>query len=105
MYKRQRWCGSAPAPTGRTRTTSNIFEETLPFDPSQTTLPAPPGTVGEADEGQAAVLAEFDDESSEDRRRATLVPIAGGLALVMGAMHLFLLSKRASEPEIPITRR
>jgi hypothetical protein len=91
---------AAPAPS-RTRTTSNIFQETLPFDPSRTTLP-PPTTEPPED---AAVLAEFDDETPDDRR-ATLVPIAGGLALVVGAMHLFLLSKRAGEPEdIPMSPR
>lgn len=94
-----------PAPTapgGRTRTTSNIFEESLPFDPSQTTVP--PSTTEADTDGQASVVAEFDDEAPEDRRRATLVPIAGGLALVMGAMHLFLLSKRAGEAELPVSR-
>lgn len=91
---------AAPAPS-RTRTTSNIFQETLPFDPSQTTLP-PPTTEPP---GDAAVLAEFDDENANDQR-ATLVPIAGGLALVVGAMHLFLLSKRAGEAEdIPMSPR
>jgi hypothetical protein len=88
----------APSPS---RPNSNIFEETLPFDPSQTTL-APPTTEPPED---APVLAEFDDEPTRDDRRATLVPVAGGLALVVGAMHLFLLSKRAGEPEdIPMSR-
>jgi hypothetical protein len=88
----------APSPS---RPNSNIFEETLPFDPSQTTLP-PPTTEPPED---AAVLAEFDDEPTQDDRRATLVPVAGGLALLVGAMHLFLLSKRAGEPEdIPMSR-
>ncbi len=92
-----------PAPaSSQTRTTSNIFEETLPFDPSQTTLPAAPTTDSP---GEAAVLAEFDD-GSQDNRRATMVPIAGGLALVVGAMHLFLLSKRAGETDdIPMSPR
>lgn len=89
----------APAAPGG-RTSSNIFEETLPFDPSQT---VPSATDTEAD-GQASVVAEFDDGAPEDRRRATLIPIAGGLALVMGAMHLFLLSKRAGEAELPVSR-
>ncbi|MDQ3461613.1 MAG: hypothetical protein M3471_01050, partial [Actinomycetota bacterium] len=88
----------APSPS---RPNSNIFEETLPFDPSQTTLPPPTTTEPPED---AAVLAEFDDPTQDDRR-ATLVPVAGGLALVVGAMHLFLLSKRAGEPEdIPMSR-
>ncbi len=84
----------------QTRTTSNIFEETLPFDPSQTTTtsPEPPE--------DAAVLAEFDDDLSDaEQRRATLVPVAGGLALLVGAMHLFLLSRRAGESDIPIVPR
>lgn len=90
---------SAPPPP-QTRTTSNIFEGTLPFDPSQTTIPSSPAQPP----GEAAVLAEFDDDSTGDDRRATLVPIAGGLALVVGAMHLFLLSKRAGEPDdIPMS--
>lgn len=90
----------APAPS---RPNSNIFEETLPFDPSQTTLPPPTTTEPPED---AAVLAEFDDEPPQDDRRATLVPVAGGLALVVGAMHLFLLSKRAGEPEdLPMSAR
>ena len=93
---------SAPAPS-QTRPTSNIFEETLPFDPSRTTLPPPTTTEPPED---AAVLAEFDDEPTGDDRRATLVPVAGGLALVVGAMHLFLLSKRAGEPDdIPMSPR
>lgn len=91
-----------PAPPSRSRSNSNIFEETLPFDPSRTTI-APADTAPPED---AAVVAEFDDASSDDDRRATLVPIAGGLALVVGAMHLFLLSKRAGEPpDIPMSSR
>lgn len=91
---------AAPAPS-QTRPTSNIFEETLPFDPSQTTLPQ---SLPDEPPEDAAVLAEFDDEAPADQR-ATMVPIAGGLALVVGAMHLFLLSKRAGEPEdIPMSR-
>ena len=94
---------TSPPPPSRTRTTSNTFEETLPFDPSQTTLPS---SESDPTTGDAAVLAEFDDSSTDDDRRATLVPIAGGLALVVGAMHLFLLSKRAGEPDdIPMSRR
>jgi hypothetical protein len=92
---------TAPAPS-QGRPNSNIFEETLPFDPSQTTIPESTTTGPPED---AAVLAEFDDEAEGDRR-ATMVPIAGGLALVVGAMHLFLLSKRAGEPEdIPMSPR
>lgn len=93
---------SSPPPPARSRTTSNIFEETLPFDRSQTTIPS-----SESDPlpDDAAVLAEFDNSSTDEDRRATLVPIAGGLALVVGAMHLFLLSKRAGEPDdIPMSR-
>lgn len=91
---------AAPAPS-QTRPTSNIFEETLPFDPSQTTLPQ---SLPDEPPEDAAVLAEFDDEAPADQR-ATMVPIAGGLALVVGAMHLFLLSKRAGEPDdIPMSR-
>ncbi|HVL03910.1 MAG TPA: hypothetical protein VM386_05690, partial [Acidimicrobiales bacterium] len=70
---------SPPSPS-RSRTTSNIFEESLPFDPSQTTIPSPES----GPTGDAAVLAEFDNTSTDEDRRATLVPIAGGLALVVG---------------------
>lgn len=85
---------------------SNIFEETLPFDPSRTTtIPADRPAPTDA-RGDAAVLAEFDDGvSDEDQRRATLVPVAGGLALIVGALHLFLLSRRAGESDIPIVPR
>ncbi|HEV2810820.1 MAG TPA: hypothetical protein VGV93_10555, partial [Acidimicrobiales bacterium] len=93
---------SSPRPPSRSRATSNIFEETLPFDPSQRTIP-PSEPDPPADD--AAVLAQFDNSSADEDRRATLVPIAGGLALVVGAMHLFLLSKRAGEPDdIPMAR-
>lgn len=93
---------SSPPPPSRSRTTSNVFEETLPFDPSQTTIPS---SEPDPPTGDAAVLAELDNSSTNDDRRATLVPIAGGLALVVGAMHLFLLSKRAGEPDdIPMSR-
>lgn len=92
--------GSAPS---QTRTTSNIFEETLPFDPNQTTTTTPGSSEPPED---AAVLAEFDDAGSDaDQQRATLVPVAGGLALLVGALHLFLLSKRAGQSDIPIVRR
>ncbi len=88
---------------GQTRTTSNIFEETLPFDPSQTTTTTPQSSEPPED---AAVLAEFDDDLSDaEQQRATLVPVAGGLALLVGAMHLFLLSRRAGESDIPMVPR
>lgn len=93
--------GAAPRGSrGPVTTIDNGFDQNLPFDPSQTTtIPASPSPVPPED---AAVLAIDDDRASEDDRRATLAPIAGGLALMMGAVHLRLLSKRAGEPELPI---
>jgi hypothetical protein len=99
--------GSATAgggrPTVRKRTATTVdtgFSRDLPFDPSQTTTSQLPTTTSEP-EGQAAVLAEFDDEDGDDRR-ATLVPIAGGLALLMSAVHVRLFSKRLEDDEIPV---
>ncbi len=93
--------GSAARPSrGSVTTVDNGFTKDLPFDPRQTTtVPASPSPVPPED---AAVLAIDDDRAQEDDRRATLVPIAGGLALMMGAVHLRLLSKRAAEPELPV---
>ncbi|MDP8988238.1 MAG: hypothetical protein M3N11_07830, partial [Actinomycetota bacterium] len=89
--------GNRPVVRRRTPTTVDTgFSKNLPFDPSQTTttqLPTDP-------EGNAAVLAEFDDD--DDDRRGTLVPIAGGLALLMSAVHVRLLSKRLGEDDLPI---
>ena len=91
-------------PRPRTRTTvDDGFTQSLPFDPSETTTVPPTSTP--VPSGDAAVVARVDEGSDDDARRDTLVPIAGGLALVMGAVHLRLLSKRASEPEIPVVRR
>jgi hypothetical protein len=90
--------GNRPTVRRRTATTVDTgFSQNLPFDPSQTTtslLPSP------EPDGRAAVLAEFDDD--DDDRRATLVPIAGGLALLMSAVHVRLLSKRVGDDEVPI---
>ncbi|MBW3580345.1 MAG: hypothetical protein KY431_04845, partial [Actinobacteria bacterium] len=95
--------GGATAPQARQGTavtTDDGFNRNLPFDPSATTtIPASPESVPPED---AAVLAIDDDSTDEDSRRATMVPIAGGLALMMAAVHLRLLSKRAAEPELPI---
>ena len=92
--------GNRPSVRRRTATTVDTgFSRDLPFDPSQTTTTQVPTTSTEP-EGQAAVLAEFDDD--DDDPRATLVPIAGGLALLMSAVHMRLLSKRVGEDDIPI---
>lgn len=97
--------GRRSSPSGSRGPSSNIFEETLPFDPSRTTT-IPPDTIPATEPpGDAAVLAEFDDVSDEEQQRATLVPVAGGLALIVGALHLLLLSKRAGESDIPIVHR
>ena len=94
--------GAANAPQvrrGPVTTVDDGFGKSLPFDPSQTTsIPEPPAVPPE----DAAVLALDDDLAEDDDRRDTLVPIAGGLALLMGAVHLRLLSKRAAEPELPV---
>lgn len=92
--------GAAPARRGTAATIDDGFNRNLPFDPSATTtIPASPDSVPPED---AAVLAIDDDSTDEDSRRATMVPIAGGLALMMAAVHLRLLSMRAAEPELPI---
>jgi hypothetical protein len=101
--------GSATAgggrPTVRKRTATTVdtgFSRDLPFDPSQTTTSQLPTTTSSEPEGQAAVLAEFDDDEGGDDQRATLVPIAGGLALLMSAVHVRLFSKRLEDDEIPV---
>ncbi len=97
----RRAAGSRPAVRKRTPTTVDTgFSRDLPFDPNQTTTSQLPATT--EPDGQAAVLAEFDDDEGDDDRRATLVPIAGGLALLMSAVHLRLLSNRVGEDDIPI---
>ena len=94
--------GASNAPQvrrGPVTTVDDGFGKTLPFDPSQTTsIPDAPAVPPE----DAAVLALDDELTEDDDRRATLVPIAGGLALLMGAVHLRLLSRRAAEPDLPI---
>lgn len=88
--------GNRPVVRRRTATTVDTgFSKNLPFDPSQTTTTQLPTDA----EGNAAVLAEFDDD---DDGRGTLVPIAGGLALLMSAVHVRLLSKRLGEEDLPI---
>lgn len=93
--------GGTPQPRrGSATTIDSGFNRDLPFDPRQTTtVLAAPSPVPPED---AAVLAIDDDRAEEDDRRATLVPIAGGLALMMGAVHLRLLSKSAAAPELPV---
>lgn len=96
-----------PAAKPKTRTTADTgFNKNLPFDPNQTTTvpPTSSSTAAPPPPEDAAVLA-IDDNRDQDTRRATVVPVAGGLVLLMGAAHLRLLSKRAEEPEIPIRYR
>lgn len=93
--------GSRPAVRKRTATTVDTgFSRDLPFDPNETTTSQLPATPTEPD-GQAALVAEFDDDDDDDGR-ATLVPIAGGLALLMSAVHMRLLSNRVGQDDIPI---
>ncbi|HSH23717.1 MAG TPA: fibronectin type III domain-containing protein [Acidimicrobiales bacterium] len=86
---------------GPVTTIDDGFGKTLPFDPSQTIIPDAPAVPPE----DAAVLAIDDARSDLDDRRATLIPIAGGLALLMAAVHMRLLSKRAAEPELGVYSR
>ncbi len=95
--------GASSRPSSPARNQDNVFEESLPFDPSRTTTIPPQELASPGDD--AAVLTEVDGASDEDGRRATFVPVAGGLALIVGAMHLFLLSRQAGEAEIPIVPR
>jgi hypothetical protein len=90
-----------PRPSSRPRTQDNVFERSLPFDPSQTIPGSGPSSSG-SPPGDAAVLTELDGVSEEEQRRATFLPVAGGLALIVGAMHLLVLSKQAGEADIPI---
>lgn len=92
-----------PRPSSRPRTQDNVFERSLPFDPSQTTtIPGSGPSSSGSPPGDAAVLTELDGVSEEEQRRATFLPVAGGLALIVGAMHLLVLSKQAGEADIPI---
>ncbi len=98
-----------PGPGGsagpRTVTTVDTgFGQTLPFDPSQTTLPEqaaapppPPPTTEPPTDG--AVVAIQEDGAGEDDPRTLLVPIAGSLALVVVAAHARHVVRRAAEPE------
>ncbi len=95
--------GASSRPSSPARNQDNVFEESLPFDPSRTTTIPPQELASPGDD--AAVLTEVGGASDEDERRATFVPVAGGLALMVGAMHLFLLSRRVGEAEIPIVPR
>jgi hypothetical protein len=92
--------GDSSRPSSRPRTQDNVFEEALPFDPSRTTRSSP--SLSASPPEDAAVLTELDGVSEEEQRRATLLPVAGGLALIVGAMHLLVLSKQAGEADIPI---
>ena len=91
-------------PPSRQAPGNNTFEQALPFDPSRTTTTSPESSSAPPED--AAVLAEFDDDPAyADQQRGTLVPVAGGLALLVGSLHLFLLSRRAGENDIPIVPR
>lgn len=93
-----------PRPPSRQAPGNNTFEQALPFDPSRTTTTSPESSSTPPED--AAVLAEFDDDPADaDQQRGTLVPVAGGLALLVGSLHLFLLSRRAGENDIPIVPR
>jgi hypothetical protein len=69
-------------------TTADTFDEELPYgegDPNASDAELP-------DDDLASVLYE-----DEEARRGLLVPVAGAMVLVVWAMHLRYLSKRASE--------
>lgn len=100
------FAGPGPASGGKTRPTVDTgFSKNLPFDPSQTTVAPPTSSSTPASPPEDAAVLAIDDNRDQGSRRATLVPIAGGMALLMGAAHLRLLSKRAEESEIPIRSR
>jgi hypothetical protein len=73
------------------------FRRTLPFGvtPNSTgttaTLPAP------ASEGEEAALSTGSDGGRPQDRRALLIPVATGLVLFVGALHLRWLVARANE--------
>jgi hypothetical protein len=94
--------GDSSRPSSRPRNQDNVFEEALPFDPSRTTTTRSSPSLSGSSPEDAAVLTELDGVSEEERRRATFLPVAGGLALIVGAMHLLVLSKQAGEADIPI---
>jgi hypothetical protein len=98
--------GGGKAPKAKTRPTVDTgFSKNLPFDPSQTTVAPPTSSSTPASPPEDAAVLAIDDNRDQGSRRATLVPIAGGMVLLMGAAHLRLLSKRAEESEIPIRSR
>jgi len=97
--------GPRPSSGSRTITTSDTgFGQTLPFDPSQTTLPEqaaappPPPSIAEPST-DGAVVALQDDGAGEDDPRTLLVPVAGSLALFVVAAHARHVVRRATEHE------
>lgn len=97
----------APAPTGgslRTPTTRDSgFGGTLPFDPSLTTTSIAPGEQPPPPlPGDSAVMA-LTEVGSDAGPRRLLLPVAGSLALLVGAAHVHHVVRRASQPDEVIT--
>lgn len=97
-----------PAPARpRPRTTIDSgFDESLPFDPSQTTTTAEGALEEDGQEeppDDDAVVALRDVGSDGDETGSLLVPVAGSLAMLVVAAHVRHLVRRASEDEDVIT--
>ncbi|HUF31776.1 MAG TPA: hypothetical protein VMN58_01050 [Acidimicrobiales bacterium] len=78
------------------------FEPTLDF--GELPAPAPGEAEGEqpqGDPGDDAAIARFDDDD-DPMPLDLLAPVAGSLVLLMGAIHLRHLAKRASESPDPV---
>jgi len=90
--------------TPRTPTTRDTgFRGTLPFDPSQTTtsiipgeLAAPAPTAPPVDDAVVAIIEEPGDDGGTDQ---LLVPVAAGLALLVGGANVRHVVRRAGEAD------
>lgn len=77
------------------------FESTLDFGELPDPAPDVPEDEGpQADPGDDAAVARFDDD--DPMPMDLLAPVAGSLVLIMGAVHLRHLAKRASEQPDPV---
>jgi hypothetical protein len=79
--------GQAPPRLGPPTTLDTGFGETLPFDTSGQALSAP--------EGDAAVVAAFEEEQLLDEKQR-MAFIAGGLAVLVGAAVILYVTRRAA---------
>jgi hypothetical protein len=99
----RRSTGGAGARSGtpgprRATTRDTGFSRTLPFQGDGTAPPPAEAPEGEPPphELEDGVIADFTDDDAGDLR-AMLLPIAGGMALLVGAMQLRFLIRRASD--------